>query len=592
MTIDLPGLMLNPYEAGYSSISLSGRSIYDLALIPNSQSVCQLIDILRTACRQRGLHLITFCPLGLDAGTQHLSDRDRATLEKELNRHSLLVRADDSEEQLMRSLRGLAELAKSPPGERQWSDGKTMNLCILLEFGQHILPTQNEASNHNDLQILAAELLHTAAQSVALNSGNNYIIVHTADCTQLDPLVASVLRPVRLPQPDEEEKAAFLTAAISAYPDASFVPGVDIRSASNLSSRTANRSSHQLVVESHLLKRPITPLDLFQQKQRDVAAQSEGTLRLLDTRRIQGITLHGSNVRVVQKMLGHFSSGLLRGDTKMPCNICLCGPPSTGKTELALQTAVAAGVPAFELISAKSGIVGETERKARLQQQLLADYGGVVFADELTEILPTQRNEFDGDSGASRAVGGALLQGLSDTSRQGHLLFIGATNTPWRIGEALRSRFLFIPVLRATKSDYPLIVATLAQRIDSSLQIDLSDPGLLRSAYSFYEKLASPREILSALQVTRVLLGGKFDLETIEHAAANTSSVGDLRSIIHCELAAIQACPLDSFLPWADDPMRYDWPDYLEGIVDKRTGKVDRGTLSKRCAELAEVSNV
>jgi hypothetical protein len=590
--IDLAGMMLNPYDAGYSSISLSGRPIYDLALSPNSQNVCQLIDILRAACRARGLHLITFCPLGLDAGTQHLADADRATLEKELNRYNLLVRADDSQEQLIRSLRGLAELAKAPSSGRHWSDRKPMNFCILLEFGQHMLPGQNETANQNEIQILAAELLHTAAQSVALNNGNNYLIVHTADCTQLDPLVASVLRPVRLPQPDEEEKSAFLSAAISAYPDASFVEGVDLHSASNLSSRTANRSSYQLVVESHLTKRPITPLNLFQQKQRDVEAQSEGTLRLLDVRRIHGITLHGSNIRVVQKVLDQFSSALLRGDTKMPCNICLCGPPSTGKTELALQTALAARVPAFEMLSPKSGIVGETERKARLQQQLLADYGGVVFADEMTEILPTQRSDSDLDSGASRAVGGSLLQGLSDTSRQGRLLFIGATNAPWRISEALRTRFLFVPVLRATKSDYPLIVATLAQRIDPELQIDLDDPSLRSSAYMFYEKVASPREILSALQITRVLLGGRLDLKTIEIAAANASPVADLRSIIHCELAAIQACPLDSFLPWADDPMGYDWPDYLEGIVDKKTGKVNSGALAKRCAELSEVSNV
>ena len=181
---------------------------------------------------------------------------------------------------------------------------------------------------------------------------------------------------------------------------------------------------------------------------------------------------------------------------------------------------------------------------------------------------------------------------LTTSARQGHLLFIGATNAPWRIGEALRTRFLFVPVLRATKSDYPLIVATLAQRIDPALQIDLDDLSLRSSAYMFYEKVASPREILSALQITRILLGGRLDLETIEIAAANTSPSGDLRSIIHCELAAIQACPLDSFLPWADDPTGYDWPDYLEGIVNKRTGTVDRGALSRRCAELSEVSNV
>jgi hypothetical protein len=589
--IDLAKEMLNPYEAGCSSILLSGRSLYDLALMPGSGSVCQVIDILRSACRARGLHLITFCPLGLDAGTHHLAPPDRATVETELNKYSLLTRVDHSQEELLRSLRGLADLAKTSSGGRRWSDGQPMHLSILFHFGQHVLPIGG-ANAQSDAQILAAELLHTVAQSVALNSGNNFLIVHTADCAQLDTLVSSVLRPVRLPQPDEEEKAAFLSATMAAYPDAHFVQGVDLESASNLSSRTSNRSTHQLVVESHLLKHPITPLDLFQHKQRDIEERSEGTLHLLQTRGVEGKTLRGSNIKVVQKILGHFARGLLSGDKKMPCNLCLCGPPSTGKTDLALQTALAANVPAFEIVSPKAGIVGESERRARLQQQLLGDYGGVVFADELTELLPTQRSEHDLDSGASRAVGGALLQGLSDTTRQGRLLFIGATNTPWRIGEALRSRFLFIPVLRPTLPDYPSILATLAKRIDPAFEVDLDNSRLRSAAESLYAKAVSPREILNVLQITRVLRDGSLDLDTIEEAASNASATGDMRSIIHCELAAIQACPLDCFFPWAEDPTAYDFPYYMEGIVDRQTGVIDRMELAKKCAEYAAVSNV
>jgi hypothetical protein len=590
--IDLTREMLGPYEGGHAAIVLSGRSLSDLTLMPGSRRVGQLMDVLRSACRQRGLHLIAFSRLRLDAGTEDLTSADRATVESDLNPLSLLARTDDSDQDVIRQLRGLAELVKAPLGERRWGDGKPMRYAVLLEFGQHLLPQTMHSAPQSEAQMLAAELLHTVAQSVQLHLGGNYIIVHMADCVQLDTLVASVLRPVRLPAPDEEEKEAFLAAAMAGYPKAQLADGLDQTAAAKLSARTSNFRTHQMVVAAHLEQKPITAADLFEHKQRDVEDRSEGTLRLMDTRRVRGVELCGQNIEVPRQILMHFARGLLQRDARLPANVLLCGPPSFGKTDLALLVAQAANVPSYEMLNAKAGIVGESERRARLQQQLIGDFGGVFLLDEITEAVPVQRNDHDLDSGASRAVLGALLQGLSDSSRQGRVLLVACSNVPWRIGEAMRSRFIAIPVLRPARLDYPLIVASLARRVDPTFEVGAEDERLHQAAYVFYGKSVSPREMLGAMQIARVLGNGRFDLATVEEAAEGAAACGDRNSILHSELAAIQACSNDRFFPWARDPEHYDWPEYLEGLVDERTGEVNRTALQRRCEEFRGVSNV
>src|SRR5690606_17569467 len=116
---------------------------------------------------------------------------------------------------------------------------------------------------------------------------------------------------------------------------------------------------------------------------------------------------------------------LLRGESSMPGAVLLAGSPGSGKTDLALLVAARASVSAYEMHSPKAGIVGETERRTRLQQSLLAQFQpNVAFIDEITEAFPMQRSDFDGDSGASRAVMASLLSALSDEGRRGRSLLV------------------------------------------------------------------------------------------------------------------------------------------------------------------------
>lgn len=90
----------------------------------------------------------------------------------------------------------------------------------------------------------------------------------------------------------------------------------------------------------------------------------------------------------------------------MPAQVLLVVLPAQEKTDLAILTAASA-VSAYAMHSPKGGIVGETERKCRLQYALREWTPNVSFIEEITEAVPLERSEFDGDSGASGAVGAA-----------------------------------------------------------------------------------------------------------------------------------------------------------------------------------------
>ena len=49
---------------------------------------------------------------------------------------------------------------------------------------------------------------------------------------------------------------------------------------------------------------------------------------------------------------------------------------------------------------------------------------------------------------------------------------------------------------------------------------------------------------------------------------------------------------LAAFLPWADAPDAYPYPDYLRSVVDPRTGDVDTVALNKALDTLRPHANV
>jgi hypothetical protein len=586
--------ILDSYVRGHNALLMTGRSLHDLC-VDDDGKIRPVLSALRRALRERhGMVVVTYSLAeGLDWDESRIGDaRDREAIQAILGAHRLHDIPQDRNE-VVRIMRGISSLSRSPTEGLRWADGDPMRFAFCFEFTEHLVPGSLTNGTQTDAQLVAIELAHLTAQSLALRKSGNLVIFHGREGL-VDELVAGALKPVRLPQPDRVEKQAFVGSALKLYTDASFEKGLTPEAAARLTTNTPNRGLESLLRASHHSRQPLTARELAEQRDRDVVELSEQTLAPLDTARVEDLVLYGANIAKAQAVLECCAGALLLGDRYMPSNILLSGAPGTAKTDLAILTAHKGKASAYQMLSPKGGIVGETERKARLQQQVLKEWTpNVAFVDEITEALPLERSDFDGDSGASRAVTAALLTALSDESRRGKSLLISTTNRPWAMGAAMRSRFTVIPVLQPLGEDYAGILAATAKRITPAANLDATDQTLQEAARIFYEKGANPRHMRAALSNALLLHSHEaLTPDTILFAAHDLCGSTDQASAIYADLWAIRSCSSRSFLPWSDDPARYQFPAYLQGVVDTTNGDVIEEELSKRIEEYRPRANV
>lgn len=584
--------ILQAYSEGHPALLVSGRSLYDF--VPDDNRLRPLLEVIRRVLfREYGMVLVTY---SLANGLQWFenwitNEADRRSV-REVLRNNHLLEAGPAGNEVVSIVRGVAALSRANLEDLNWQDGRPMRFAICLEFCEHLTPLLTNGTQ-TDAQMIVTELVHLTSQSLALRDSGNLIVFHGRNGL-IDELVCTALHHIHLLQPNETEKAAFVEMALALYSDATFEDGLSPEAIVSLTVNTPNRGTENLIRASHRCKRSLTANEICEQKNRDVVELSEGTLRPLDTTGVQNIHLVGKNVEKPQSILLRLADCLLRGDISMPSNIILSGAPGTAKTDLAKLVAYTGKSPAYEMISPKGSLVGETERKARLQQQALKEWTpSVAFCDEISEALPLERSEFDGDSGASRAVAATLLSALSDESRRGKSLLIATTNRPWAMGAAMRSRFTVIPVLFPLKEDFPSIIVATAKRIGPSSQIHTTDDAIVEAANIFYQKGANPRHIRSALS-NALLLSGKteFEPQTALFAAHDLCASTDFGSTIYADLWAIKCCTSRSFLPWSDEPNQYSFPEYLKDVVNEQTGEINETALNNRITELKPSANV
>jgi AAA+ superfamily predicted ATPase len=581
------------YESGHAALLLTGRSPYDLVVNNGERSVQTLHEALRRDLRHKfGMALLTFTrSAGFDWDKSRIEDeRDRKAIEQVIQVHNLLQIAQD-EHETAKVIRGVSSLLRNPTDGLKWANGAEMRFAVLFEFAEHIAPGGLLNGTQTDNQIISIELAASLAQSLALRKSGNLLIFHGRDGL-LDDLVKNALHAVHLKLPDEIEKNEFLQFVASKYSEAKFEAGLTSDTVARMTSNTPNRGLEALLLASQRTGQEITASELSEQKSRDVEAVTEGTVKVLDTNRIKDVELRGRNIEVAKRFLEQCAEGLLKGDANIPSNILLVGPPGTAKTDLCLITARKAQVAAYELINPKGGIVGETERKVRLQWSAVREWiPNITFIDEMSEAVPVQRTEWDGDSGASRAIVAQLLTALSDESRRGRTMLIATTNTPWRMGEALRTRFTLMPVLFPLQEDFPGIIVVTARRISPQSELDENDSKVIQAAKIFCEKGASPRHIRAQLS-NNILFQRSLTADTILSAAEDFCASTDRVSATYAELWAIKACSSKSFFPWNENVASYPFPEHLKGIVTLPGGDIDRAELEKRLKELEPYVNV
>lgn len=153
-------------------------------------------------------------------------------------------------------------------------------------------------------------------------------------------------------------------------------------------------------------------------------------------------------------ILPHLRPDLYRGLRSPPVGVLLYGPPGTGKTMLAKAVASESGLTFFSVSSSTltSKWVGDSEKLVKALFEAANEHdNAAIFLDELDALLSKRG---DSEHEASRRLKTQFLVCLDGiSSSDARTLFIGATNRPWDLDDALLRRLprrILIPLPDAT----------------------------------------------------------------------------------------------------------------------------------------------
>lgn len=582
--------IFKPYESdGRSSMILTGRSIYDFECREDG-SICTLVQLMAEYAKRMHMVMVRYSlASGIVVPYNMYEKADGETIKKILSANGIsntkcATGNCNASQELVDILRGISRLASAPTANN-WQDGETMKFLFVFEFTSDIMPNATTVN-----QLVARELIYNLVCSRPfLDNGNMFIL---SDVTEgkIDSQVQGLIYHLFLPYPNFEEKLEFVKGLHHQYPNAQYSPELDDQQIANLSSSTPNRGLDLVFRASHISGCPIEVKGLIEQKSKDVQTISEETISMLDTTRIKDVALKGENVRVPMEFLRKQANGLRSRDKSIPTNILLLGAPGTGKTDMAILTAHWAAVPIYQLNSPKAGIVGETERRATLQTRIFASTTpSLGFIDEITEAMPMQRTH-NLDSGASDSVMQALLNTLSDNSREGQSMLIATTNCGYKMGAAMRDRFVVVPVIMPAIEDFPEIICSVAKQI-SGVSINPQDNYIQQAAKEFYDKHIMPRRIRAALKL--VCQQDGLTPKAILDAAndANPLDEASWLAAVYADLSAISLTVSKRLLPWYGREDSYPFPDYIKEIMDENM-EVDPVKLNQELNRLQPYVNV
>ena len=582
--------IFKPYESdGRSSMILTGRSIYDFECREDG-SICTLVQLMAEYAKRMHMVMVRYSlASGIAVPYNMYEKADSETIKKILSANGIsntkcATGNCNASQELVDILRGISRLASAPTANN-WQDGENMKFLFVFEFTSDIMPNATTVN-----QLVARELIYNLVCSRPfLDNGNMFIL---SDVTEgkIDSQVQGLMYHLFLPYPNYEEKLEFVKGLHRQYPNAQYSPELDDQQIANLSSSTPNRGLDLVFHASHISGCPIEVRGLIEQKSKDVQTISEETISMLDTTRVKEVALKGENVRVPMEFLRKQANGLRSRDKSIPTNILLLGAPGTGKTDMAILTAHWAAVPIYQLNSPKAGIVGETERRATLQTRIFASTTpSLGFIDEITEAMPMQRTH-NLDSGASDSVMQALLNTLSDNSREGQSMLIATTNCGYKMGAAMRDRFVVVPVIMPAIEDFPEIICSIAKQI-SGVSINPQDNYIQQAAKEFYDKHIMPRRIRAALKL--VCQQDGLTPKAILDAAndANPLDEASWLAAVYADLSAISLTVSKRLLPWYGREDSYPFPDYIKEILDENM-EVDPVKLNQGLNRLQPYVNV
>ncbi|MCG3136507.1 MAG: ATP-dependent zinc metalloprotease FtsH [Phycisphaerae bacterium] len=222
--------------------------------------------------------------------------------------------------------------------------------------------------------------------------------------------------------------------------------------------------------------------------------------------------------------------------------VLLYGPPGTGKTMMAKAIAFELQATFFLVSPADilSKWVGEAEQNLKkLFEAARAEPQAIIFMDEIEALTP--RREGHGSSVMQRVVPQILqeLEGFGEQKGQ-PLLFLGATNKPWLLDEAMRRPGRFDTMIYVPLPDAPARFKLL--------EINLADKPLAEDVN--FGPLCDMLDGYSGADITHIaeVAARQAFLESIAGQQARTIIQQDIINVIQATPPSVKAGDLERFV--------------------------------------------
>jgi SpoVK/Ycf46/Vps4 family AAA+-type ATPase len=290
---------------------------------------------------------------------------------------------------------------------------------------------------------------------------------------------------------------------------------------------------------------------------------------------------------------------LREGHEGVPQSILLNGTPGCGKSLAVRALASELGWVLIEFRSIRGPYVGQSESQLELVIRVAEQFDrSVIFFDEIDQLIGQRGVGVSGDSGTSERMLARIMAWIGSMKHRGKILFVGASNRPDLLDQAILDRFpVSVPILHPARKDIAELLPLLAKRFQRVFSKDVSMEETAAMLASLRPTGRGLQEIIinagMRADKEKKKVGSQIGARHLEQAANEYLPVEDPLEMEFISLTSLAKCSSSAYLPWMSmEGLRQDCeiPKELtsEGIVDEKSGRLDKTKLHQKLRELAQ----